>query len=73
MIITQCSRVVLSLRMQAACEINMVVQSPGERLAFSQLNAPNCTDESAITFGLILEYWIMMNAIDTVTNLDGLS
>ena len=39
----------------------------------SQLNAPSCTDESAITFGLILEYWIMMNAIDTVTNLDGLS
>ena len=34
---------------------------------------PWCTDESAITFGLILEYWIVMNAIDTVTNLDGLS
>ena len=39
----------------------------------SQLNAPSCMDESTITFGLILEYWIMMNAIDTVTNLDGLS
>ena len=38
-----------------------------------QLNAPSCTDESAITFRLILKYWIMMNAIDTVTNLDGLS
>ena len=39
----------------------------------SQLNAPSCTDEFAITFELILEDWIMMNAIDTVTNLDGLS
>ena len=34
---------------------------------------PSYTDESAITFGLILEYRIMMNAIDTLTNLDGLS
>ena len=39
----------------------------------SQLNAPNYTDEFAITFRLILEYLIIMNAIDTVTNLDGLS
>ena len=37
----------------------------------SQLNAPSCMDEAAITFGLILEYWIMMNAIDTMTNLNG--
>ena len=39
----------------------------------SQLNDPSYMDESTITFRLILEYWIMMNAIDTVTNQDGLS
>ena len=40
LIITQSNRVILLVRMQATCEKNMLIRSPGEWLGVFQLNSP---------------------------------
>ena len=74
LIITQSSRVILSVRLQATCRRNMVIRTLGECPGVSQLNSPRAVQMNLqIIFWHTLKHWIRMNTIDVVTNLNGLS